>query len=99
MGVPSYFYWLVTKFEDLILHNKYPYTDEQIGYLFLDYNCAIHPAVRTDPTMKLEDMYDAAIKYLESIVNFAKPTKGIYIAIDGVAPRAKMEQQRSRRYK
>ena len=98
MGVPSYFYWLVSRFEDVILHHEYPY-EKDIGYLFLDFNSQIHPAVKADPNMKLADMYQAVIKYLETIVEFAKPTKGIYIAIDGVAPRAKMEQQRARRYK
>jgi len=101
MGVPSFFFWLVRRFEKLMLHETYPYKhcNEKLGYLFLDFNSAIHPAVKADPNMKLEDMYQAAINYLEAIVNFSNPTKGIYIAIDGVAPRAKMEQQRGRRYK
>jgi 5'-3' exonuclease len=33
------------------------------------------------------------------MINIAQPKKGIYLAIDGVAPVAKMKQQRLRRYK
>src|SRR3989344_5196043 len=44
-------------------------------------------------------MYDKIIAYLDCIVNFVKPQELLFIAIDGVAPKAKMEQQRSRRYK
>jgi 5'-3' exonuclease len=48
--------------------------------------------------MRVNDMYSAVCRYLEKIVNSVKPDE-IYIAIDGVAPAAKMEQQRDRRYK
>jgi 5'-3' exonuclease len=38
--------------------------------------------------------------YLDRIVkDVAKPTQLVYMAIDGVAPRAKLNQQRSRRYR
>ena len=37
--------------------------------------------------------------HLNKIFNYAKPCKSIYLSIDGVAPRAKMEQQRLRRYR
>jgi 5'-3' exonuclease len=46
-----------------------------------------------------EKFYDYLAKQLNSIIDSVKPTKTIYFAIDGVAPRAKMEQQRIRRYR
>ncbi len=49
---------------------------------------------------KLEEMFLVAIKkYLFYILTEIKPTKLVYISIDGVAPRAKMVQQRKRRYR
>src|SRR3989338_8115707 len=97
MGVPTFFYWLVKRFANVILSEENPH--EYVDFLYFDLNCAIHPAVKADPNMKMSDMYDAVIKYLQGIVQYVKPRKGIYLAMDGVAPKAKMDQQRVRRYK
>ena len=49
---------------------------------------------------KLEKkMFESVVEFIENLYNFAQPKKLLYIAIDGVAPRAKMEQQRTRRFK
>ena len=48
---------------------------------------------------KLEmKMINEVLSYIEKLVELVDP-KYAFIAIDGVAPRAKMNQQRKRRYK
>ena len=97
MGVPSYFRWLVRHFEDDIISNECPF--EVVHQLYLDFNGGIHPAVRSMPESSIDAMYEAVLKYLKYIIDLVKPTELIYIAIDGVAPLAKMKQQRIRRFK
>jgi 5'-3' exonuclease len=102
MGVPTYFFWLVSRFEHIILNTSYPYSSASSSapdILYFDLNCAIHPAVKDDITLTESQMYDAVLKYIDNIMEFVKPTKGVFLAIDGVAPKAKMDQQRARRYK
>ena len=89
---------------DINLRNKI----NNIDYLLLDTNCLIHPTCysvineNNDLTDidKLEDLMILKIlEYIEKIYEYVNPKKGIYIAIDGVAPVAKIKQQRIRRHK
>lgn len=98
MGVPAFFGWLAKHAKELILYDIYPF-DGSADVLGLDFNGRIHPSVKSRPGMTLDEMYTACLKDLDLIVKFVNPKKVLYIAIDGVAPRAKMEQQRARRYK
>lgn len=105
MGVPGFFAWLLKQNRhNNIIKNQI----KQIDCLYLDSNCLFHPKcfdiLKLYPNEtnidKLEKiMIKRIINYINYIIGFTNPTQCIYIAVDGVAPFAKINQQRKRRYK
>lgn len=71
--------------------------------LYLDMNSILHTCTHSnDGTItRLSDdqMYAAIFNYIDHLFQIIKPQKTFYMAIDGVAPRAKMNQQRARRFR
>jgi 5'-3' exonuclease len=102
MGIPSYFSYIVKNHANIIKKIK-DYTI-QVNNLYLDCNSIIYDAVHNiDFTKLVESDVDTIIRVvcnkIEEYINILKPNDTVYIAFDGVAPVAKLEQQRGRRYK
>ena len=54
----------------------------------------------TKPKITKQEIFTNVCYYLDRVIgDIAKPNELVYMAIDGVAPRAKLNQQRSRRYR
>ena len=113
MGVPLFFGWLrrrypaiVATIEDLLapdgVHCGGSAQGHACDHLYLDMNGIIHqcshPLDRPAPSSEAA-MFAEVCRYIDRIVALTRPTALVYMAIDGVAPRAKMNQQRGRRFR
>lgn len=111
MGIPSYFAHIVRKHRKII--KKINADSPKINNLYLDCNSFIYEAHQTlvnSMTEKQKKLYDLDIHLFEKdlikvaqeslikLVQKLKPNKRVLIAFDGVAPLAKLDQQRNRRY-
>lgn len=98
MGIPYYFYVLMKTYPNII-HTSVP---DGCSDFFVDFNGAIHHAANIalkDPASFSETaVLDRTWEYLQTCTGIANPSRMVHICTDGVAPIAKMYQQRKRRY-
>ncbi|KAI9731891.1 MAG: hypothetical protein M1834_004342 [Cirrosporium novae-zelandiae] len=103
MGVPKFFRWMSERYptiSQLIAENRIP----EFDCLYLDMNGIIHNCTHKDsdsPTFRMTEdkMFIDIFNYIEHLFGKIKPKQLFFMAIDGVAPRAKMNQQRARRFR
>ena len=100
MGIPSYFSHVVRNHRNTITEVN---TQNKIDNLYLDSNSIIYDSVHATPYDKSSG-YEKKIMQLvcnkiDEYVKTINPSQRLMIAFDGVAPIAKLNQQRDRRYK
>lgn len=105
MGVPKFYRWLSERYPQInnLLSDRSILPE--IDNLYLDMNGIIHACTHPNDNdmasgLTLREMMLAIFRYIDRMVTeIAKPKKILFMAIDGCAPRAKMNQQRSRRFR
>ena len=102
MGIPSYFSFIVKNHANII--KKLNENKQHYANFYLDCNSIVYDCVyNLDFANVKEDQVDIIINLvcnkIEEYIRIIKPTNLVFIAFDGVAPVAKLDQQRSRRYK
>lgn len=94
MGIPGFF-GFIKKHKEII---RAKLDDAARQHLFLDFNGAIYTVLKKN-TINTEDaLIINVLAYLDTITHIYPNLKTLYIAIDGVPPRSKIEQQRTRRF-
>ena len=102
MGIPSYFSYIVKNHATVI--RKLDSSKFKTNNLYLDANSIIYDCVHKIDFTKLapgnfEIIYQAVFDKIDEYITLISPDSNIFIAFDGTAPVAKLEQQRQRRYK
>lgn len=103
MGIPSYFVNLVKYHKQIV---KKMGSLPMVHNLYMDTNGLVYDAVRILGSNKgmSNDDYESAIIEMVCLkilgyIQLLNPKYSVFIAFDGVAPVAKLNQQRERRYK
>ena len=104
MGIPSYFSFIVKNHPRIIKR----FDVSPVSRLYLDCNSILYEAVSSidfsgwtaeNSFPKTTIIIQWSIRKIEEYIANMRPDKLVFIAFDGVAPVAKMSQQRERRYK
>jgi len=97
MGVPGFFQWLLERNPAMMTELR----PGECDALYLDANAPVHTCSHGDPTdlpADEDEILRRVLEYLDHLMKEVQPRRLLYIGMDGVAPRAKMNQQRARRF-
>jgi 5'-3' exonuclease len=103
MGIPSYFLQIVKCYKNII--KNIAGLNGSVDNLYADSNGIIYDAARDVSFLnKSVDVYESEVitlvcEKIQHYIDLFQPKEKIIIAFDGVAPVAKLNQQRERRYK
>ncbi|KYN27760.1 5'-3' exoribonuclease 1 [Trachymyrmex cornetzi] len=102
MGVPKFFRYISERYpclSEVVKEHQIP----EFDYLYLDMNGIIHTCSHPNDDVCFriseEMIFKNIFHYIEVLFNMIRPQKLFFMAIDGVAPRAKINQQRGRRFR
>ena len=103
MGVPKFYRWISERYPTLSEVVR-DYQIPEFDNLYLDMNGIIHTCSHpndSDPHFRIteEKIFEDIFRYIEVLFRMIQPGKVFFMAVDGVAPRAKMNQQRGRRFR
>ena len=103
MGVPGAFTMIIKEYHSsdpnlAIIKGKIAQLENpKLNNLYLDFNAALYQVLK--PQITTESALIAnTLGYLDTLVKIVAPVNLLYLALDGVPCRAKIEQQRMRRF-
>ena len=105
MGIPKFAYFITNRYPLIVKKIKEDTIIPEIDNLYLDFNGIIHNVCHnyycdaSKITSTTNQIYAEICEVIKQIVHLIKPKKLLMISVDGVAPRAKMNQQRIRRFR
>jgi 5'-3' exoribonuclease 1 len=99
MGIPKFFGWLTKRYPMInqtgVKEEDFPPCDN----LYLDLNSIVHNCIhgnnpqlheRVSRLTDFEEVWASIMNYIDELVHLVRPEKVLLLAVDGVAPRAKM---------
>ena len=96
MGIPSYFVYIVKNHRSII--KKFEKSNNKINNLYLDCNSLIYEAINivkfNNKNQYEEEVLNLVCKKIEFYIDIIEPNKKVFIAFDGTAPVAKLNQQK-----
>jgi 5'-3' exonuclease len=100
MGIPSYFSQVIKNYPSIVRNLKHhKQSKTQFHNLYMDCNSIIYDVVRNGNTKDTSQLIQKVISNIEEYIIKINPSNTVIIAFDGVAPFAKMNQQKTRRHK